>query len=1798
MFTTSDDGGVNVREDAADWYLRTRSELLKSAIDFVDYDNAVANFYLAKMNLARQGYGMINDPLDDICNYILKEELDDEEMSATVADRKKLEQFGRKRKTGISDIDAGLNLIADRHHWSDRFSEASMHDFMSLFPDAERDEASVYPDAHYFQADYHPLRYHVTTSGLPVYLETIRDLYMPVLKNGELLPSMAEQIQQQERMHENHYKESEAIDGFLRDGVKQFHSLGPLGDKGMNDIYMDNLENWKDNNRDLVDSIISSYKTPAEQEYFVRKAHMDESLEKMADTSTDENGRRTSLGWGGYTLGLEWYSPEQRDIIGEHLLNQGSTSEQSQKINISNDTLSVGRIKRNIAHRFTPEFFHYMRGIIFPAQNQRKYYEGEDDILNYTMSKHSTHMNPYAIHSSLVDSVDDEGLSYYDKILSAINDKFSDEEPLENLNFLSKLRDTKGVLDSKSPRDLMSSLSDDNVSVKVDMNALMKFLGYKRKRGVGSNDEFLPTGKGIFEDSTNPISIDDMSAILESSGAGFVEKLRKNKKNRMAESHAHLGFNGPNFDDVPEDEADLWMNINGNPIGHGAIFNFPYKRGGHGRDALHFLEKLMKWSPKDENGDSLLGSISDAGILSRSGKNGGLFGRYIPRAPASKGMTPLDELSLWGSSSSKRDRRVSGMKNHPYQGHSTLNPSLANELASLTMNDKIDRGLPRNTNQYLDGTPLHAHDPIRARMTENASGRHSGNAKLKVNVHTRMGRTHPITNPREKAILTTQEIGLPQHSESRVHASNSPNLFNDFLGIGRKRQEKEMNLDYEEEVLAIEEEIDDVRAKIEMYAGGDEEPPEELFIELENAISKLDELRESAMDVVGSKEHKLKHSSFETNKMADHEAIVKMAEKIKPIYEAADPEAFDPKNKMKFLANTKRLLFDANRMLIQIPHSAHGFTTHRPGIDSIVPESASELASELAEGKIIPHKNLAFNAIKNGVPITRKMKVSDVMEALGFPYDTNHRHYEAHRNVAQSVLDSIPDEVDQIFAITNGSLLSADGLNFHPRGIETKLDYEPHTNHIDEFVNEWDNSPEVIAAREKMKNEKATGKFGQRGFRDKGLKALKSKYVSRLQVMPQLMKLFAEEGEKYGLQNHSTGEVLDIRGNQNKTAVKSLLHNVLTVNPSAIDPNDLVTDNIHQNTKPVDKLVRRDGREIHPAYSLRGATISDLYTSDLLGMGYSQVQPTVGVEWNGNEIVAGTNMPSSQTLHTVSKEVMDRIHGSDVVDSVLALPGELPQSPAALRPNLFQGGASAFDDPLMEGKSEDVLTALMNPDILMKNDGDKPHPILPMHRIFSIKDFDALRGFSGEWAVSMLPDGERFMVRRKGSRVSAYSSDGDYALSEQDRKQFRAITDGKNFLLDAVKHGDEIHIVDILEYDDSNIADMNVRERLKVLRGQFDSHEHIIIPGPHNLRLTDDEGLEGAISDMEGDRILLRDATSTYMRGEQRHPKWFLLRPDKKVSLIILDVRGKGPYTYRLGAGPLDAEGLGNRGVDYEGKSYLDVGTVSSPKPFEEGQIVNVSVSGVKSKKRSGKTIYDVTTSKIVGESDDSPASLETLSLLTKSQPVIPVHFTVELEGTKLMLNFPDVDTVVYKMSNNRHGIWAHSPKSTLGELMKSDYPLKLAESVRPLWSPAASLIIKGIEPKEDRERSMSKPKNRENSEEQSAGIIDADDEMTILKPNKIESMAKTLMRIADLVDRLEKEKMSGGPGARGLGIDVGSQIESPRGPTSLTSEQSLPDWDMKERPTEDPESEYPSTRRARENRKQSSVYEAESENE
>ena len=177
-------------------------------------------------------------------------------------------------------------------------------------------------------------------------------------------------------MHENHFRKRDnpSIVG-IKDNVTgeiNHPFKGPLHDSHLHDLYLDNLEVWKKENQDLVNSITNEYDNPAEQDFAIAQAHMDDAIKGWMNEEVNDDGLRTSLGWGGYNFGLEFLSPSQRENVVAHLMENGSNSEAAQKINIDGDkgrTISVGRVKRNLAHRFSPEFFSEMRNILHPSQN-------------------------------------------------------------------------------------------------------------------------------------------------------------------------------------------------------------------------------------------------------------------------------------------------------------------------------------------------------------------------------------------------------------------------------------------------------------------------------------------------------------------------------------------------------------------------------------------------------------------------------------------------------------------------------------------------------------------------------------------------------------------------------------------------------------------------------------------------------------------------------------------------------------------------------------------------------------------------------------------------------------------------------------------------------------------------------------------------------------------------------------------------------------------------------------------------------------------------------------------------------------------------------------------------------------------------------------------------------------------------------------------------------------------------------------------------------------------------------------
>jgi len=184
--------------------------------------------------------------------------------------------------------------------------------------------------------------------------------------------------------------------------------------------------------------------------------------------------------------------------------------------------------------------------------------------------------------------------------------------------------------------------------------------------------------------------------------------------------------------------------------------------------------------------------------------------------------------------------------------------------------------------------------------------------------------------------------------------------------------------------------------------------------------------------------------------------------------------------------------------------------------------------------------------------------------------------------------------------------------------------------------------------------------------------------------------------------------------------------------------------------------------------------------------------------------------------------------------------------------------------------------------LLLKDDLPKEMPLIdPLHKIFTIDDLNQLRGFTGEWVVSVFYEGERIKVKRRRNSLTITNDKHEkFGTTDSMRKSLRKVCK-RNYIIDCVMSEGTLHISDIMEYDGTDVTDLSTRERVKVLRGQFDSHENVMVPSPSTLKITDDEGLKGSVKSLleenKDAKLLLRDAKSSYMKGEEKHPKWVLM---------------------------------------------------------------------------------------------------------------------------------------------------------------------------------------------------------------------------------------------------------------------------------------------------------------------------------
>ncbi len=482
-------------------------------------------------------------------------------------------------------------------------------------------------------------------------------------------------------------------------------------------------------------------------------------------------------------------------------------------------------------------------------------------------------------------------------------------------------------------------------------------------------------------------------------------------------------------------------------------------------------------------------------------------------------------------------------------------------------------------------------------------------------------------------------------------------------------------------------------------------------------------------------------------------------------------------------------------------------------------------------------------------------------------------------------------------------------------------------------------------------------------------------------------------------------------------------------------------------------------------------------------------------------------------------------------------------------PNEHMGDSNAF------GKGWDMeLDVLTNEDLLYKKDEGDPVPIKPMHRIFQLEDLEHLRGFSDDWVVSSWPEGERVIVYKKKKKLVITNGGGKkVTMPNKVRKDIRAAYKD-DFIIDGIWDDECLHIVDVIQVADEKVWDERTKDRNRLLRAKFEATEHVSIPAPINTKRTDSEGLQRAYDDLMKEKgvkqVLLRDAEATYMKGESRHPKWVLWRPDKTIDVLVVCSSGA---QHCLGVGPIDeemAKRIGNRSQEYEGEHYMDVGSLYSDK-VEEGDYITVAVSSTSVTTRKKTDIYQVNAPRYVGPSESHATdSIDTLRILSPATEHNMPH-TVRVKKGNVLLSFPLGD-VVYETESIGHGFIIKSVDAP------SDYLGRIAESQRDYWAPLAAVLLRSdIEKmKQKDEKAAVVPEPPANHDKKPKKVLKPSERLL-----KDPELAKSIVVSLHKVEELLKEKITW-TGPKGLGIDHGSPVESPSGPTENTEGYNLPDHD------------------------------------
>jgi len=1750
-----------MREGHLDILDRNRSTFLHSLGDSIGKADAGADFFLSTVSAKRQGYILSDDDnaLIKMFHSVIKAEEDS--------------------GLGYSGQEVYENSIDSNRVLGVQPGQS----IAGYIPELTQGEVGdQYQNHNPFDYRFNPL-YRVDTQGFSGKVNSVANFYLPSQAGAD---SVSYVDAEKEKDIEGEYSSDENY-SFLFG----HHHYGDLKYSN-HDEYETHFGDWK---KDKVNEELALKEqgfSDLEAEHELRKMHMGEAKERWMSDTTDENGIPHRLGLFDYLFGLEWKSPKQRDEVYRHMSQWGTNDRDRRSIGADNHT-DVGRLVRNFQQRFTGMADHWTRDPMSPGQPV--------EFIPQPIGKPKIRpeLNRDALLSLGGDALSKAVQWHADRQGVGIS---SDKVYIDgdgNLQFGSKGAHKKGGLRRAELLRLLNV--NPSTGELYSDGEHPDYEDWKKSDSPFSQVDV----DNVFQHLSDANTSDDYGVMGENFGMWhyghhvdpnhYPEDITGGENTTLA-SHWNKPFLGGGFGKLPNELKNLLHAMT--PL-YGADKMSPEGSIGIGEEqekvdeygyGQFFADKEKEDLPESQQQTMSPQRAMRSLLFDKNELTNTIGIRHYKDSTGEKlhsGM--LGAMGPWGSPEAEITEADEGGKKYKVSGgiaddsqsiHNPENKWFTSKLGTRRRNWMRHHGSLNAKSDNIHAKELHVNygKPGWQGIKDKLSGKFSG----------AMAGFNPFLGTQEGALNNERSKRRLAHLWHRVgtmrHKNGAPfTNDNGILELGRQgatqpttqaidalTREREIGMGKvtgtppeEREVAEKQDEMNRLFERMrniedKLGEGGlTEKHKEHLMHQLNELEDEFDELNAEPPEGIGAEiggTAMRTHGPAELEKInADESAIAKMTGMLSQRLQASDPELWNnlfgehlPVETLD--ANIRQLFRLGNTYLQQAPHEMHGLQTRSTGYH----QQGGDVGQAPAVKQSVHNSENTVGAGSTG---------EEVAEMLNLDYND-----ERNRATVDSLLEKLHSRiadtgdtslrfpvmtVEQMLSSTNHYGDLGSGLSDMVNRIHDKKTYNKNKG----TVNTINRVRRDLSSREGKARTVKTGTEEKKS--ELGLDyhiAHNPDPSSKLSTDP------TTAGKKQGSTAQNTAR--RFRALQD---LNSILISDPTVEPKDLESimgqqfgmGDVNIDAYGPHTDSVGSYYNSAGynfemgdqhhddglrRHMHPTFDWH-------INPDTHEVEYSPV---------AEGIPSNIVRPLSRSIREAFPHLNHLVGNPNAISALSAIGRQPPQFQPSERGRVYLhnvDGTSAL-------KSKIGLADLTNPDIIRKDLG-KDIPLLqPMHRIFKLEDLEHLRGFTGDWIVSVMPEGERGFVVKEDDKVTSPS----FKLSDEDKENFKKVADD-DYHVDVIKTEEGYYVFDVIKFDGKEVHDTLLDARIKILRGGMEGVENIHIPSASDTRLTDDGGLESTVEDLkkDNDRLLLRDAKSTYMVGELRQPKWVLLSEGKDVVLIVLERRGSGPYTYRLGTGPITQdESLGDRAVELNKETYMDVGAVfDSKEKFNEGDHVKVNVDNVgESEFSEGHKLYTVTGSEIQGEAEsEGLVSQETLGLLAKSEiKQWLCEVTSVPSGIRIVMPQGDV---VYKATESG-GNWSlHSP------LANNSYLIRLSETQRPYWGPVAGTMLKaGLEITE--------------KEEVHDDSYEPGPTKPFIKPKKVkdtdwwkeEDKGKVLVKGLLLLERMMKSGVGSvgqsSTGTMGLGIDYATPIESPTGPTNLHDSKTMPDYDNKKRPGED----------------------------